>query len=51
MGGRVTVVVGERRRRLRDFVDRRGWVAYSTVTVFARLRGWSTFSPLARAIE
>ena len=26
----------------------RTW-AYSTVTVFARLRGWSTFSPLSRA--
>ena len=25
--------------------------AYSTVTVFARLRGWSTFSPRRRAIR
>ncbi len=24
---------------------------YSTVTVFARLRGWSTFSPRRRAIS
>ncbi len=34
-------------RRAGDERDRN----YSTVTVFARLRGWSTFRPLSRAIR
>ena len=27
------------------------WGSYSTVTVFARFRGWSTFMPRSRAIR
>ncbi len=40
----------------RDELKGRGYgparaAPYSTVTVFARLRGWSTFSPRRRAIS
>jgi hypothetical protein len=38
-----------RDREPRLAVDRRPWVAHSTVTVLARLRGWSTSSPRAVA--
>lgn len=47
-GGRaVYVSAPARERNARQRHQRRN--AYSTVTVFARLRGWSTFSPRLRA--
>ena len=32
-------------------LPRKGGAAYSTVRVFARFLGWSTFSPFSRAIR
>jgi hypothetical protein len=44
--------VRERKPRRRDGTSRRRPRAgYSTVTVLARLRGWSTFSPRLRAMR
>jgi hypothetical protein len=37
--------------QLRSDAGERTLDVYSTVTVFARLRGWSTFSPRRRAIR
>ena len=60
LGGLATKAASERRTRAGSFRGARmGWINtsavngsdYSTVTVFARLRGWSTFRPRALAMS